>query len=70
LNLSNNVVFQIKGEGGENLMLKKDINTVLNKEIEWSKDKNNQLKNDITDEQGEWFVKGLEQAKLLINSME
>ena len=51
------------------MLNKKDINTVISKEIEWSKNTDNQLANNITDEQAEWFVKGLEQAKLLINSM-
>jgi hypothetical protein len=45
------------------------INTI-NKEIEWSENKENQKTNNITDEQVEWFVKGLKQAKILIQNMQ
>jgi hypothetical protein len=47
-----------------------DYYNIIDKEIEWSASKSNQIVNNVTQEQAEWFVKGLEQAKLLIQKMQ
>ena len=47
----------------------KIIKQAINNEIQWCKDNKNQKDNNITLEQSEWFIKGLEQAKLLIDKV-
>lgn len=43
---------------------------LLNQEIEWSKSPRNAEMCKVTPEQQEWFIKGLEQAKYLIEMTE
>ena len=50
-------------------MIKDLLIRVIDKEIEWSKDKENQKSSNITKEQAEWFVKGLEQSKIIIEKL-
>lgn len=50
-------------------MLKDLLIEVIDDEIKWSKNKEHQANNNITEEQAEWFIKGLEQSKLIINKV-
>lgn len=50
-------------------MIKDLLIEVIDDEIKWSKNKEYQANNNITEEQAEWFIKGLEQSKLIINKV-
>nr|DAM23983.1 MAG TPA: hypothetical protein [Caudoviricetes sp.] len=43
------------------------INGSIEREIKWCINTNNQCKYEVTKEQVEWFIKGLKQARNLIN---
>jgi len=45
----------------------KDIINLIDQEIKWSQDKDNQIMSGVTEEETIWFVRGLEQARLIIN---
>lgn len=51
------------------MVSKKVIKDIIDKEIKWSENTDNQMANNITEEEANWFVKGLKQAKLLVDSM-
>lgn len=43
---------------------------LLKKEIEWCNSDINKIKNNISDSESQWFIKGLEQSINLINQIE
>ena len=50
--------------------IKERIKEDIDKEIAWCKDKNNQKKSKVLGKNAKWFIKGLEQAKRIIDSEE
>lgn len=44
--------------------------SIIKKEIEWCEDNYNKNKNNISDNESKWFIKGLEQSINLINQIE
>lgn len=48
----------------ENLLLK-----FIEEDIEWHRDINNQKYSEVTKEQAEWFIKGMEHSKTIIETV-
>lgn len=48
------------------MISEKKLLELIDAEISWCKDEKNRVDSDVTEEQAEWFIDGLEQSKLIV----